>query len=153
MLPKVVSNDYDFGFVCESFFGSKIKISTVVGDQTAAMFGNCCFDKGNVKVTMGTGSFLNINSGNECHASVQGLYPLLSWSIGNEFVYSVEGASNDTGSIIKWANTFLFDNPSETSDLAYSVDSSDGVFFVPAFSGLGAPINNISAATGFIGSY
>ena len=53
MLPKVVGNDYDFGFVDGSLFGSEIKIATVVGDQTAAMFGNCCFNRGNVKVTLG----------------------------------------------------------------------------------------------------
>lgn len=79
-----------------------------MADQSASMWGSCCFNKGDVKVTMGTGSFLNLNSGSECHASVHGLYPLVAWKTLNRFkqdelFYCVEGASNDTGSIIQWA--------------------------------------------------
>lgn len=76
------------------------------------MWGSCCFNKGDVKITLGTGSFLNVNTGSECHASIHGLYPLVAWQYRNsvtkydETVYCVEGAANDTGSIIQWAIDF-----------------------------------------------
>lgn len=109
------------------------------------MWGSCCFNKGDVKVTLGTGSFLNLNSGTSCHASVHGLYPLVAWRVPSftnpsveELFYCIEGASNDTGSIVKWAIDFgLFVDPSKSSDIAYSVEDSDGCYFIPAFSGLG----------------
>lgn len=73
------------------------------------MWGSCCFNKGDIKVTLGTGSFLNLNTGSICHASIHGLYPLVAWNHRNrggtdqEVVYCMEGASNDTGSVIQWA--------------------------------------------------
>lgn len=95
-------------------------------------------------MTLGTGSFLNVNTSIKCSASVHGLYPLVAWrfqdkkSNTDELLYCVEGASNDTGSIIRWANNFgLFDDPSISSDIACSVEDSDGTYFIPAFSGLG----------------
>lgn len=96
-------------------------------------------------MTLGTGSFLNVNTGSKCSASIHGLYPLVAWNfiqnnkaIDDELLYCVEGASNDTGSIIRWANNFgLFDDPSISSDIACSVLDSDGAYFIPAFSGLG----------------
>lgn len=85
-----------------------------------------------------------MNTGSECHASVHGLYPIVAWQWRNritkqeEIVYCVEGCSNDTGSIIKWAVDFgLFTDPADTAHIADSVDNTDGVFFIPAFSGLG----------------
>lgn len=108
------------------------------------MWGSCCFQKGDVKITLGTGSFLNVNTGSDCHASIHGLYPLVAWQWRNniaketETVYCVEGASNDTGSIIQWAIDFgLFKDPADSSDIAESVPNTDGVYFIPAFSGLG----------------
>ncbi|CAO1420186.1 unnamed protein product [Diamesa tonsa] len=154
MLPKVVSNSYDFGFVDASFFGHQIKISGVMADASAAMLGNCCFNEGDVKVTLGTGSFFDINTGTDCHASILGLYPLVQWKLNNKSgaTYCVEGSCSDTGSIIVWGQSIgLFEQPDESSGIAESVKDSGGVFFIPAFSGLSAPINNPNAATGFIG--
>lgn len=109
------------------------------------MWGSCCFNKGDVKVTLGTGSFINVNTGSICHASIHGLYPLVAWQYRNnilnqmELCYCMEGASNDTGSIIQWAMNFgLFDDPAITSDLAQSVENDrEELYFIPAFSGLG----------------
>lgn len=106
------------------------------------MWGNCCFEKGDVKITMGTGSFLNVCTGSTCLASVHGLYPLVGYKIASgqdqELVYLMEGSSNDNGSIIEWAKSVgLITNPEESSDMACSVPDSDGVSFIPAFSGLG----------------
>lgn len=128
------------------------------------MWGTCCFNKGDIKVTLGTGSFLNLNTGSECNASIYGLYPLVAWNHG-EVIYTMEGSSNDTGSIIQWAMNFglqfryisivtffmyanymcvssgLFADASESATIANTVNGTDGVFFVPAFSGLGVNLN------------
>ncbi|CAO1429978.1 unnamed protein product [Diamesa serratosioi] len=154
MLPKVVSNSHDFGFVDKTLFGHQIKISGVMADASAAMLGNCCFNKGDVKVTLGTGSFFDINTGTDCHASVLGMYPLVQWKILNQSsaMYCVEGSCSDTGSIIVWGQSIgLFEHADQSSEMAENVKDSGGVFFIPAFSGLSAPINNPNAATGFIG--
>lgn len=137
------------------------------------MWGSCCFNTGDIKITLGTGSFLNLNTGTHCPASIYGLYPLVAWKCSNkknnesELVYCMEGASNDTGSIIQWAISFgkipdclfiilmfqmkiqsfflfagfvckgLFDDPAKSAEIAYSIDDNEEVYFVPAFSGLG----------------
>lgn len=83
-----------------------------MADQTASMWGSCCFRPGDLKLTMGTGTFFNINTGPAAHASVSGLYPVVGWQVGKELVYVAEGANNDTGSIIKWAQNIgkLYNN-------------------------------------------
>jgi putative glycerol kinase 5 len=153
MFPKVVDNSYEYGDIHESFFEAPVKIVGVMGDQPASMFGNCCFEKGDAKVTLGTGTFLDINTSNKCQASMLGLYPLVSWKLRCQSVcYSVEGSSADTATIINWGMSIgLFNDPSESSGMAESVESSQEVYFVPAFSGLSAPINDFRAASGFIG--
>ncbi|XP_037295078.1 putative glycerol kinase 5 isoform X2 [Manduca sexta] len=152
-LPTVVDTAGDH-FTCTQpeIWGHAIPIMSCMADQTASMWGSCCFDEGDVKLTMGTGTFFNINTGSSPHASVSGLYPVVGWRLGKELIYSAEGANNDTASIIKWAqNLGLFENPEETADIANSVPDADGVFFIPAFSGLGPPYNDGTAASGFIG--
>lgn len=92
---------------------------------------------------MGTGSFLDLITGKHCQASIHGLYPLVAWQfkntkINDELVFCVEGAAQDTGTLICWAQSCgLFNDPSETSDIAYSVENTGGVYFIPAFSGIG----------------
>lgn len=87
---------------------------------------------------------MNLNTGPQCPASIYGLYPLVAWRYADkpadktELVYCMEGAANDTGSIIQWAMNFgLFDDPSKSAEIANSVDDTEEVYFVPAFSGLG----------------
>lgn len=144
MLPEVVANDADFGHIDSKLFGHAIPIAAVMGDQAAAMWGSCCFNRGDLKITLGTGSFLDLNTGTQCHASVHGLYPLVGWMVGEnspDIVYAIEGGSSDTGTLIKWAQSFgLFGHPSDSSSIALSVPDPDGVFFIPAFSGLGVRI-------------
>ncbi|XP_023288385.1 putative glycerol kinase 5 [Orussus abietinus] len=152
IFPEVVDTTTNFGYVSKEVFGADIPILCSMADQAASLFGSCCFHPGDLKITMGTGSFINVNTGNEPHASVSGLYPLVGWRIGSELVYVAEGASNDTGTLIEWAKYLgIVNEPSETSIMANSVDDSDGVYFIPAFSGLQAPINDQSAAAGFLG--
>ncbi|XP_059060800.1 putative glycerol kinase 5 [Achroia grisella] len=152
-LPTVVDTAGDhFTSTSPSIWGHAIPIRSCMADQTASMWGSCCFDVGDVKLTMGTGTFFNINTGTSPHASVSGLYPIVGWRLGEELIYSAEGANNDTASIIKWAQALgLFSNPQDTAEIAMSVPDSDGVYFIPAFSGLGPPYNDGTAASGFIG--
>lgn len=77
------------------------------------MWGSCCFNKGDVKLTLGTGSYMNVNSGSQCHASIHGLYPIIAWNCRDyenpqkkDLTYCIEGGSHDTGSIISWAINF-----------------------------------------------
>ncbi|XP_072297897.1 glycerol kinase 5 [Eucyclogobius newberryi] len=152
ILPTVENTNHDFGSTDMSIFGESIPIRSMVADQQAAMFGECCFDVGDVKITMGTGTFMDINTGCKPHTSVAGLYPLVGWKIGAEVVYLAEGNAADTGTAIKWAQELdLFEDVKETSALAYSVEDSDGVCFVPSFSGLQAPLNDPKACASFMG--
>ncbi|CAH2042421.1 unnamed protein product, partial [Iphiclides podalirius] len=152
-LPQVVDTAGEhFTSTSPEIFGHAIPIRSCIADQTASMWGSCCFEAGDVKLTMGTGTFLNINTGPTPHASVSGLYPVVGWRLGEELVFSAEGSNNDTASIVKWAQGIdLFENPADTADIAMSVPDTDGVYFVPAFSGLGAPYNDCTAAAGFVG--
>ncbi|KAG5666386.1 hypothetical protein PVAND_014415 [Polypedilum vanderplanki] len=153
IMPKVVDNSYNFGSTHSSVFGVPVKISAVIADQAASIFGNCVFSKGNAKLTLGTGTFLSINTANKCHASICGLYPQIAYSLHETgVIFDVEGNSNDTAMSILWGMQIgLYNDPSETSDMAESVCDSDGVYFIPAFNGLSAPINDFNASTGFIG--
>lgn len=153
MLPTVKDTNGDFGRTSAQIFGASIPIRAVVGDQQAAMFGECCFREGDVKCTLGTGTFININTGYQPFASYKGLYPIVGWKLVSDQkpTYLIEGASYDTGTAILWAQSIgLFDDPKETSDLVHN-ESNGSVYFVPAFSGLQAPINDNTAATAFIG--
>lgn len=74
-----------------------------MADQSASMFGSCCFEAGDLKLTLGTGSFMNVNTGRSATANATGLYPVIGWKYGDELAYSFEGASNDTATLIQWA--------------------------------------------------
>ncbi|XP_032388421.1 glycerol kinase 5 [Etheostoma spectabile] len=152
IFPKVENTGQDFGSTDPSIFGVSIPIMSVIADQQAAVFGECCFDVGDVKITMGTGTFMDINTGSKPHTSVAGLYPLVGWKIGSEVVYLAEGNSADTGTAIKWAQELeLFSDVRDTSSMACSVSNSDGVCFVPSFSGLQVPLNDPRACASLMG--
>ncbi|SPP77126.1 putative glycerol kinase 5 [Drosophila guanche] len=163
ILPRVVDNGYKgFGHVHPAAFGSDwedtcIPIAASLSDQAASMWGSQCFSKNDVKVTMGTGAFLNLITGSECRAAISGMYPLVAWQIKNKSknqgaVYCIEGASHDFGTVVTWAQSCeLFKKPDETSLIAESVPDTNDVFFMPAFSGLGPPVNDYRSASGFIG--
>ncbi|XP_061775878.1 putative glycerol kinase 5 [Nerophis ophidion] len=152
IFPKVENTGHEFGSTDPSIFGVSIPIMSVMADQQAAMFGECCYNVGDVKITMGTGTFMDINTGSRPHTSITGLYPLVGWKIGSELVYLAEGNAADTGTAIRWAQALdLFSDVEDTSAMAYSVNDSDGVCFVPSFSGLQAPLNDPKACTSFMG--
>lgn len=150
IMPRVVDNSYkSFGYVHPAALGpdwgeTKIPIAASISDQTAAMWGSQCFAKGDVKVTMGTGAFLNLITGDDCKAVISGMYPLVAWQLKRnketqpETIYCVEGAAHDFGTVVTWAQSCeLFERPEDTSDIALSVPDTNDVFFMPAFSGLG----------------
>lgn len=152
IFPQIRDTSGNFGVVDASIFGAPISIKSIVADQQGAMFGQCCFQVGDVKCTMGTGTFIDLNTGSAPHASIAGLYPLVAWKIGDEMTYMAEGQSADTGNVLEWARSVgLFEDVADTSTMAASVPNSGGVCFVPAFSGLQAPVNDDSAATSIIG--
>ncbi|CAN5605692.1 glycerol kinase GlpK [soil metagenome] len=143
ILPEVKPSSYVFGETDpDSFFGATIPVAGIAGDQQAALFGEACFEPGLAKNTYGTGSFVLMNTGNEAVKSNEGLLTTIAWGIGDEPVeYALEGAIFVTGAAVQWLRDGLgiIEDASETEELAKSVDSNDGVYFVPALVGLGAP--------------
>lgn len=152
ILPPVKDTSYNFGSVDEKIFGVPIPVVALVGDQQSAMFGECCFETGDVKLTMGTGTFLDINTGKNLQHVNGGFYPLIGWKIGQELVCLAEGNAGDTGTAIMWAQKLdLFTDAAETEKMALSLEDSEGVYFVPSFSGLQAPLNDPCACASFMG--
>ncbi|XP_054242165.1 putative glycerol kinase 5 [Indicator indicator] len=132
--PPVKDTSFNFGSTDCEIFGVPIPIMAMVADQQSAMFGECCFQPGDVKLTMGTGGFWNVNTGQQLFASRRGLYPLIGWKIGEEVVYLTEGCMSDIGSAIRWAQDInLFTSVDETEKMAWSIVDSQGVCFVPDF--------------------
>ncbi|KAK3911022.1 Putative glycerol kinase 5, partial [Frankliniella fusca] len=151
-LPAVGDSAGPLGESDAGVWGAPIPIRSLIADQSAAVFGACCFKPELIKVTMGTGTFVNINTAGKPHASVKGLYPVVGWRVGGDLVYLVEGASSDTANIVNWGQSVgLYADPAQSSAMAEAVGDSDGVLFIPAFSGLQAPVNDFQAAAGFLG--
>ncbi|WP_138007437.1 glycerol kinase GlpK [Halalkalirubrum salinum] len=125
----------------DGFLGAEVPVAGALGDQQAALFGQTCFDAGDAKNTYGTGSFMLMNTGDEAVMSEHGLLTTVGFQRSGEPVqYALEGAIFITGAAIEWLEDMtLIDNAAESEKLARSVDSTDGVYFVPAFAGLGAP--------------
>ena len=144
MLPEVrPSSDEDtYGTTdADGFLNAEVPVAGALGDQQAALFGQTCFDAGDAKNTYGTGSFFLMNTGNEAVTSENGLLTTVGFQRSGEPVqYALEGSIFITGAAIEWLeDVTLIDSAAETERLARSVDSTDGVYFVPAFTGLGAP--------------
>jgi glycerol kinase len=125
----------------DGFLGAEVPVAGALGDQQAALFGQTCFDEGDAKNTYGTGSFFLMNTGNEAVASEHGLLTTVGFQRSGEPVqYALEGSIFITGAAIEWLEDMtLIESAAETEDLARSVDSTDDVYLVPAFAGLGAP--------------
>ena len=118
-----------------------IPVSGMAGDQQAALFGQACFDVGEAKCTYGTGAFLLMNTGARPIASQNGLLTTVGWQIGDQVTYALEGSAFIAGAAVQWLRDGLgiIESAPEIEALAQSVESSDGVYFVPALTGLGAP--------------
>jgi len=125
----------------DGFLGAEIPVAGALGDQQAALFGQTCFDEGQAKNTYGTGSFFLMNTGNEAVTSDHGLLTTIGFQrSGDEVQYALEGSIFITGAAIEWLEDVdLINNAAQTAELARSVESTDGVYMVPAFTGLGAP--------------
>ncbi|MFC4245652.1 glycerol kinase GlpK [Natribaculum luteum] len=144
ILPEVrpSSDDATYGSTDpDGFLGAEVPVAGALGDQQAALFGQTCFDPGDAKNTYGTGSFFLMNTGDEPVASEHGLLTTIGFQrSGDPVQYALEGSIFVTGAAIEWLeDVSLIDDPGETATLARSVDSTDGVYVVPAFTGLGAP--------------
>jgi glycerol kinase len=143
ILPSVLPSSHVYGYTDPAaFFGEKIPVAGIAGDQQAALFGQACYGEGLAKNTYGTGSFILLNTGREAVASKEGLLTTIAWGIGREPIeYALEGAIFITGAAVQWLRDGLgiIENASETESLAMSLESNDGVYFVPALVGLGAP--------------
>jgi len=152
LFPEIKDSVGDWGCIDPDIFGAEIPIRCIVSDQGASMFGSFCFQPCDVRLSMGTGSFLSFNTGDVPHTSITGLYPTVAWKIRDETVFVAEGQSSDTATVIDWCRDIgLFNEYDEINDIVSSVKNSQDVFFVPAFSGIQAPVNDETVATGFIG--
>lgn len=142
MLPEVRPSSGVFGETDAALFGTPIPVAGVAGDQQAALFGQCCFNNGDAKNTYGTGGFMLMNTGARPVVSNGGLLTTIAWGIGNEPVtYALEGSVFVCGAAVQWLRDGLglLASASETEKVARSVPNCGGVWFVPAFVGLGAP--------------
>lgn len=148
ILPKVVDSSGICGQTKYGILGDcSLNISGIAGDQQSALFGQTCFEPGTVKNTYGTGCFMLMNTGYKIVRSNYGLLSTIAWKIGNQTVYAVEGSVFIAGAVIQWLRDKLgiIKNADQTEDIAKSIPDAGGVFFVPAFSGLGAPYWSMDA--------
>ncbi len=141
MLPEVKSSSEVYGVTHRNILGEEIPIAGVAGDQQAALFGQCCFGAGESKNTYGTGCFLLMNTGEKAVDSQNGLLTTIAIGRDGKVQYALEGSVFVAGAAIKWLRDELkmIDSAAETEALATSVEDSNGVYVVPAFTGLGAP--------------
>ena len=141
MLPEVRDNVSDFGIATKSLLGVDLPICAMIGDQQAALVGQACFEKGMIKSTYGTGCFMLMNVGTEPVASTQRLVTTIGYRLNGTTTYALEGSIFIAGAAIQWLRDglALFDHASKSEAMADSLESNDGVYFVPALTGLGAP--------------
>ncbi len=144
MLPKALHSDSCFGTISalEVLPLKNVPILSVLGDQQAALFGQACFKKGDAKNTYGTGCFILVNTGEQrVYGSLDGgLLSTIAWGYGGKVQYAVEGSIFNAGTAIQWLQSIeLISTPRECDGLAEAVADNGGVYFVPAFTGLGAP--------------
>jgi glycerol kinase len=142
MLPDVKPSSEVYGYTEENqFFGQKIPIAGVAGDQQAALFGQACFRAGMAKNTYGTGCFMLMNTGEKAVRSQSGLLTTIAWGLNNKVEYALEGSIFVAGSAIQWLRDGLrmLKSAKDSEGYASKVNSTDGVYIVPAFVGLGTP--------------
>jgi glycerol kinase len=154
MMPRVLPSSYIYGQTSAILDKkSAIHIAGIAGDQQAALFGQACFEKGMVKNTYGTGSFVLMNTGNKPVFSSSGLITTIAWGLGSTVTYALEGSIFVTGAAVQWLRDELglIKKSSEIADLAATVLNNGGVYFVPAFAGLGAPYWDMYARGAIVG--
>ncbi|HJQ32925.1 MAG TPA: glycerol kinase GlpK [Pyrinomonadaceae bacterium] len=142
-LPEVLPSSFIYGHTDPSaFFGARVPVAGLAGDQQSALFGQACFEPGSAKNTYGTGSFLLMNTGTAPVRSRAGLLTTVAWQLDGEHAeYALEGSIFVTGAAVQWLRDGLgvIESADETEALARSLESNEGVYFVPALAGMGAP--------------
>jgi len=157
MLPTVMPSSAVYGETDPEFFGGPIKIAGIAGDQQAATFGQACYDIGMAKNTYGTGSFMLMNTGSKGVPSQNGLLTTIGWGLGDpanpEITYALEGSIFITGAAVQWLRDGLkaIKTSVDVEALAGTETDNGGVYFVPAFVGLGAPYWNPNARGTIVG--
>ena len=141
MMPEVKSSSEVYGHTKTTIFAHKVPIAGIAGDQQAALFGQMCTEPGMVKNTYGTGCFLLMNSGDKPILSKNNLLTTVAWKIGDRVNYALEGSIFVGGSVVQWLRDGLgaIKSSAEVEELASRVPDTNGVYFVPAMTGLGAP--------------
>jgi glycerol kinase len=141
MLPEVRSSSEHYGLVTSVPGLDGVPISGIAGDQQAALFGQLCLKPGESKSTYGTGCFLLQNTGTKPSVSNHRLLTTVAWGIGGETAYALEGSVFIGGAVVQWLRDSLelINKSSDVEELANSVEDNGGVYFVPAFAGLGTP--------------
>lgn len=141
MLPEVKQSSEIYGETATTIFASKVPIAGIAGDQHAALFGQMCIEKAMVKNTYGTGCFMLMNIGDEFIESKNNLLTTIAWKINGKIQYAFEGSIFIGGAVVQWLRDGLgiIKSSADVEKLALAVDDTQGVYFVPAFAGLGAP--------------
>jgi glycerol kinase len=154
MLPEVLPSSHVYGHTQPGWLGDdEMPIAAVIGDQQSSLFGQVCYESGSAKNTYGTGSFILLNTGQKATSSQKGLVTTIAWGLSNRITYALEGSIFVTGAAVQWLRDGLkiIAKASETEALALSVPDNGGVYFVPAFTGLGAPIWDMYARGTLLG--
>lgn len=154
ILPQVKPSSFMFGNTDPlQFRNCCIPITGIAGDQQASLFGHQCISPGMIKNTYGTGCFMLMNTGNKPIFSSNGLITTIAWQIGNDVIYALEGSVFIAGAAIQWLrdNLGIIRHASESEELAIKVQDNGGVYFVPAFAGLGAPYWEMNARGAIFG--
>ncbi len=141
VLPEVRDCASDFGRTEKSLFGAEIPICGIAGDQQAALFGQACYTPGMIKSTYGTGCFMVLNTGSELRLSKNRLLSTVAYRLKGQTTYAMEGSIFIAGAAVQWLRDAvkLIRNAADTEAIAKSISGTQGVYFVPAFTGLGAP--------------
>ena len=141
MLPEVLDCAADFGSTDKALLGAEIPIAGVAGDQQAALIGQACFEPGMIKSTYGTGCFMVLNTGGEALRSNNKLLTTVGYRLDGKTTYALEGSIFVAGAAVQWLRDGIgiIESAAETEALARSLESNEGVYLVPAFTGLGAP--------------
>ncbi|CAG0915113.1 unnamed protein product [Notodromas monacha] len=136
IMPKIMGSCSKFGHTDLSVLGAKIPITCLIGDQAASMYGARCFKEGDVNLTLGTGGFFDMNTGQRPHTSLSGTYPVCAWAIDDKLTYMAESSFPGVGTSLELARRHgLIDSMSELHSLVTSVDDSDGIHFVSGSDG------------------
>ncbi len=153
MLPEPVPSSQIYGETMTTIFGGPIKIAGAAGDQQCALFGQTCFEEGETKSTYGTGNFLLMNTGDKPVFMDNGLLTTIAWGIGDELKYAIEGSVFVCGAAVQWLRDQLriVESAASTELASKTITDNEGVYFVPAFVGMGAPYWDADARGTLVG--